>query len=44
MDGKGITSARTTLFVVATVVSAAVGWGVIEGFLWIISHISIGLV
>lgn len=44
MYGKGITDAMTFLFIVTIIVSAVVGWGVIEGILWVLSHISIGWV
>lgn len=41
MWGKGIADAVATLFIVACIISAIVGWGVIEGLIWIFSHISI---
>jgi len=44
MFGKGITDAMTFLFIFVAVVSAIVGWGVIEGVIWLFSHITIGWV
>lgn len=42
--GKGLEDAMAGLLIFAVIISAVVGWGVIEGLLWILSHISIGWV
>ena len=34
----------TGAFILLALVSAVVGWGVIEGLIWIFSHISISIV
>ena len=44
MWGKGIADAMASLFIVTIVISAIVGWGLIEGLIWIFSHISISFV
>ena len=44
MWGKGIDDAIASLFIVTIVISAIVGWGLIEGLIWIFSHISISFV
>lgn len=41
---KGIADTMVFMFVVGMIISAIVGWGVIEGILWICSHISISWV
>jgi hypothetical protein len=38
--GRGWTGYIITLILI----SAVVGWGVIEGILWVFSHITIGLI
>ena len=42
MIGKGIARAMTAFIVVACVVSAVLGWAVIEGCIWLFRHVSIG--
>lgn len=44
MWGKGLADAMVSLFIVTIIISAIVGWGVIEGLIWIFSHISISFV
>lgn len=44
MWGKGIADAMASLFIVTIIISAVVGWGLIEGLIWIFSHISISFV
>lgn len=44
MWGKGIADAMASLFIVTIIISAIVGWGVIEGVIWLFSHITIGWV
>jgi hypothetical protein len=44
MWGKGIADAMASLFIVTIIISAIVGWGLIEGLIWIFSHISISFV
>lgn len=44
MYGKGIEDAMTALLIVACILSAVVGWGVIEGLIWVFSHISFSFV
>ena len=44
MWGKGISDAIAFMFIVVAIVSAIVGWGVIEGIIWLSSHITIGWV
>lgn len=41
MWGKDIAKAMTFFIIVCCLISAVVGWGVIEGFIWLFSHISI---
>lgn len=38
----GIGNAMTTFIIVSMIISAVVGWGVIEGIIWIFSHLTIG--
>jgi len=42
MWGKGIEDAMVFLFIIAAIVSAVVGWGLIEGVIWLFSHITVG--
>ena len=42
MWGKGIADAAMAAFIAGCVISAFVGWAVIEGAIWIASHITIG--
>ena len=42
MWGKGIEDAMVSLFIIAVIVSAIVGCGLIEGVIWLFSHITIG--
>lgn len=44
MWGKGIADAMASLFIVTIIISAIVGWGLIEGLIWVFSHISISFV
>ena len=44
MFGEGIAKAMTFVFIVVTIVSAVVGWGVIEGVIWLFKHVAITLV
>ena len=44
MIGDGIAKAITFVFIVVAIVSAVVGWGVIEGAIWLFKHIAITLV
>jgi hypothetical protein len=44
MIGEGITKAMTFAFIVCAIMSAVVGWGVIEGVIWLFKHIEITLV
>lgn len=41
MDFK---SAMITVFTIACLISAVVGWGIIEALIWVFSHISISFV
>ena len=41
MLGKGMESAVTAFIIAACLISAVVGWGIIEGLIWVFSHISI---
>ena len=41
MWGKGIEDAMVFLFIIVAIVSAVVGWGLIEGVIWLFSHITI---
>ena len=41
MWGKGIADAMVFLFIIVAIVSAVVGWGLIEGVIWLFSHITI---
>ena len=40
----GISRGWTGFLITLMLISAVVGWGVIEGILWVFSHITIGLV
>ena len=42
MFGKGISDAIAGMLIVGCIISAFVGWAVIEGLIWIASHITIG--
>lgn len=42
--GKGLEDAMVGMLIFTVIVSAIVGWGLIEGVIWIASHISIGWV
>ena len=44
MWGKGIADAVGAFIIAACIISAIVGWGVIEGLIWLFSHISISFV
>lgn len=44
MIGEGIAKAMTFAFILVAIVSAVVGWGVIEGAIWLFKHISITLI
>lgn len=44
MWGDDIAKAMATMFIVVAIVSAFVGWGVIEGCIWLIKHVAITLV
>lgn len=39
--GKGIADAMVFMFVVVAIVSAIGGWALIEGAIWLFSHISL---
>lgn len=41
MWGEGMASAMTGLIIVVCLISAVLGWGIIEGLIWVFSHISI---
>lgn len=41
---KGLESAMITVFIIACLISAVVGWGIIEALIWVFSHISISFV
>lgn len=40
--GKGVADGVAFIMVLLCIASAIVGWGVIEGIIWLFSHISIG--
>ncbi len=44
MWGKGIADAIGFAFILCAIISAVVGWGVIEGVIWLFKHISITLI
>lgn len=44
MWGEGIAKAMTFAFILCAIISAVVGWGVIEGIIWLFKHISITLI
>ena len=44
MFGEGIAKAMTFAFILVAIVSAVVGWGLIEGVIWLFKHISITLI
>lgn len=44
MIGDGIAKAMTAAFILVAIVSAVVGWGVIEGAIWLFKHVAITLV
>lgn len=44
MWGECISKAVTFIFIVSVIVSAVVGWGVIEGIIWLFKHISISMI
>lgn len=44
MIGDGYAKAMTFAFIICAIVSAIVGWGLIEGTIWVFKHIAITLV
>lgn len=44
MWGEGIAKAMTFAFILCAIISAVVGWGVIEGIIWLFKHVSITLI
>lgn len=44
MFGEGVAKAITFAFILVAIVSAVLGWGVIEGAIWLFKHISISLI
>lgn len=44
MIGEGIAKAMTFAFILCAIVSAVVGWGMIEGVIWLFKHIAITVV
>ena len=44
MWGDSIAKGMATLFIICIVISAVLGWGLIEGAIWLCKHIAITLV
>lgn len=44
MIGDGIAKAMTFAFILCAIISAVVGWGVIEGIIWLFKHMAITFV
>lgn len=40
--GHGIAKAMASLFITTALVSAVGGWALIEGIIWLFSHITLG--
>lgn len=44
MWGEDIAKAMKFAFILCAIISAVVGWGVIEGIIWLFKHTSITLI